>query len=417
MNIQLISYYKETANCEGYSIDCTTFEAPNVFDSYDVNIINLQHSQIWKNNDNNTTSLNCINDFISLKALVRASKKSVTIVLMPLNYKFSYFYSSANKKYIHELPIKDMLHPLKEKILSNLLNFSGMNYFDFLFGVTKTKCNNSEFEADFSFNTSILESLTEAKTSGNKTTIKINDRLIFTTLKFDSFDSNLSDFLKCIGLDKTKETVPEWLHNFSFLDDEKQLEIIKTSKRKIEDLEQRINDANRNLESNLSYKRALIDNGQALVDIVFDMLEKMLECDLSGFEDNKKEDFLIKVNGITFVGEIKGITSNVRNENVSQASGHRDSYLDRLEDEGLTEEVRAILIVNTFKTKELSERDQIHSDQIERAKRYECLIITTYELLKLFEAFLNNQVSTEQIINAFKTKTGLFMAADCLNQD
>lgn len=39
MNIQIIAYRKEKAICEGYNIDCTTFDVPNAFDSYDINII------------------------------------------------------------------------------------------------------------------------------------------------------------------------------------------------------------------------------------------------------------------------------------------------------------------------------------------------------------------------------------------
>lgn len=414
MNIQIISYHKEKANCEGYNIDCTTFNAPNAFDSYDINIINLQHSQIWSNKNKDTTSLNCINDFRSLNALIKASTKAMIIILMPLNYKFCYYYSSASKQYIYELPIKDMLSSLKDNILRDLINCTGMNYFDFLFGITKTKCNNSEFEADFSFNTSILKPLTEAKTSGDKTTIKIHDRLIFSTLKFDSFDTNLVDFLKYIGLDKTKESVPDWLNTLEFFDDDKQKDVIESSKKEIEDLQQKIKKANEHIESNLYYKRVLIDNGQALVDVVFDMLEKMLNCDLSEFEDKKKEDFLIKLSDVTFVGEIKGITSNVKSENISQVECHCQAYLDRLAEDNITENVKSILIINPFRTKPIDDREDVHINQIQLANKYGCLIITTYELLKLFEAFLNGKITAQHITNVFKLNTGLFKAEDCL---
>ena len=59
----------------------------------------------------------------------------------------------------------------------------------------------------------------------------------------------------------------------------------------------------------------------------------------------------------------------------------------------------------------------IPKSTINKAKRYECLIVTTYELLKLFEAFLNNQTTSSKIIEVFKTKTGLFSVNDCLIKD
>ena len=52
----------------------------------------------------------------------------------------------------------------------------------------------------------------------------------------------------------------------------------------------------------------------------------MLKCNLSTFVDEKKEDFIIKKENITFVGEIKGINSNVGYNNISQAERHKSEY-------------------------------------------------------------------------------------------
>ena len=59
-------------------------------------------------------------------------------------------------------------------------------------------------------------------------------------------------------------------------------------------------------------------NGEQLVEVVFDILESFFSYSLSEFKDEKKEDFLIKLDSVTFIGEIKGITSNVKSEHVSQ---------------------------------------------------------------------------------------------------
>lgn len=417
MNIQIISYSTQNIKCEGYNIDCSTLNAPKAFDAYDVNIINLQSKGIWENNKDSKAGINQINDFESLGKLISTRKKSQVIVLLPQNYDFYYDYYSPSKKYYKALPLKDMLDILKSHILSKLFVGNWISHFDFIFGITQTLCNSSLFTADFSFETTSSDVLTKSKTSANKTTIKLKNNIILSTLHFDRFDTKLKDFLMCIGVDKTTEEIPEWLKAVELFDDKRQTEVVESATKEIDALRLKIDEANKKLEKNLVYKRALIDNGQPLVNIVFDMLEKMLGCDLSDFEDENKEDFLIKLNDVTFIGEIKGITSNIKSENVSQVDVHYQSYLDKLREDNITEEVKPILIINTFRTKPITEREEVHHIQIDLAIRNGSLIITTYELLKLFEAFLNNQTTTSKIIEVFKTKTGLFSTNDCLTKD
>ena len=157
----------------------------------------------------------------------------------------------------------------------------------------------------------------------------------------------------------------------------------------------------------MHYKSVLITNGNELVDVVFEILEKMLNCDLSNFKDEKKEDFLIRLSDITFIGEIKGVTSNVKNEHISQVDVHYQSYVDKLQEDGITENIKQILIINPFRTKELSNRDEVHENQIKLAKRNECLVITTETLLYIFERFLKNELDTEHIIKAFTNNIGI----------
>ena len=53
----------------------------------------------------------------------------------------------------------------------------------------------------------------------------------------------------------------------------------------------------------------------------------------------KKEDFLINKDDITFVGEIKGLSSAVQNKNISQLEVHIQNYFDKLQEEGKEEKV------------------------------------------------------------------------------
>jgi len=122
---------------------------------------------------------------------------------------------------------------------------------------------------------------------------------------------------------------------------------------------------------------------------------------------------LLKYTDVTFVGEIKGITSNVKSENVSQLDVHCQSYADKLEDESKEENIKGLLIINPLRSKPLSERDEVHEKQIELAKRNGSLIITSDILLFLFEKYLMQETTTEKVIELFRNKTGLLSRADC----
>ena len=165
---------------------------------------------------------------------------------------------------------------------------------------------------------------------------------------------------------------------------------------------------NQKLKKNERYKSILITNGYDLSSIVFEMLENLLKCNLSGFTDENKEDFLIKKENVTFIGEIKGITSNVKSENVAQVDRHYYSYLDKLKEANITENVKQLLIITPFRNKPLSEREAVNEDQINLAKRNNSLIITTDVFLKTFELFVSGEIKTEKIITAFQNEVGLF---------
>ena len=135
------------------------------------------------------------------------------------------------------------------------------------------------------------------------------------------------------------------------------------------------------------------------------MLEIMLKCDLSSFKDDKKEDFLINIGNLTFIGEIKGVTSNIKSEHISQLEVHYQGYMDIKSSE--SENVKAILIINHQRTQRLSERQEVHNTQIKLAERNGSLIIETSTLLRLFEAFIKKDFTVDQIINIFCKSQGL----------
>lgn len=169
------------------------------------------------------------------------------------------------------------------------------------------------------------------------------------------------------------------------------------------------------LSKNLYYKSILYSNGNELVKVVFEILENILDCDLSSFNDEKHEDFLIKKSNITFVGEIKGVNGSVKNANISQLDVHYNGYLDKLQEENKSENVKALLIINPNRSRPIKEREQIHQNQLNLAIRNGSLIIQTYDLLKIFEAFKQNKISSEEIEDIFTDKIGILDYKKILN--
>lgn len=202
------------------------------------------------------------------------------------------------------------------------------------------------------------------------------------------------------------------MESVCFGDDAEQNTTIAACKEQIDELNNRIFAAQAKLKENADIKSILYTNGEQLVSIVFRILEKLLNCDLSTFIDEKREDFLIKLPRCTFIGEIKGVTSNVKYEHISQLELHYRGYLDRLAETGEVETVKQLLIINPFRTKPLEQRDPVHTAQIELAIRNECLIIETCTLLRIYERFCVNRLTSQQCEEVFARRSGVIDLSD-----
>ena len=406
MKIQVIGHnITQKLNTE-FEVDYTTLNKPNSLDEYDINIINLQNENIWRNNERTNSSINCLSDFKSLSTMLSNSTMAKNIIAFPQNYKLEYNYGPTghgNNDYYDEIQLKDMLYALTDKILNVLTNVNFVNHL--LYENTHTTCDGDVFSAAFYFDYP-RDVLSVSNKSEKSTTIVVND-VVYTTLDICNSHTKLESFLSATKIITTRESFPEWLYEVTFNDDAKQKNIIESNNKRIQVLEKEIETATQCVENNMHYKSVLFTNGDELVKVVFEILESILTCDLSDFKDELKEDFLIKKEDITFIGEIKGVTSNVKNEHVSQVDVHYHSYIDKLQEEGITENVKQILIINPFRTKEPSEREEVHVNQINLAKRNGCLIMTTETLLFTFEKFLKDEIGAEDIINTFTNHVGI----------
>ena len=145
--------------------------------------------------------------------------------------------------------------------------------------------------------------------------------------------------------------------------------------------------------------------------MVFEILQELLKCDLSDFEDEKEEDFCMKIGEKIFIGEIKGVNHNIKSQNISQLDVHYQNYLDENPDK-TEEDIKALLIMAHQKNKSLENREPVHEKQIQLAMRNRSLIIETITLLRLFEKYKNGEISSDDCIELFSKNIGLLKIED-----
>ena len=131
----------------------------------------------------------------------------------------------------------------------------------------------------------------------------------------------------------------------------------------------------------------------------------MVNYEPEKFIDKKEEDFLFENNGNVFIGEIKGINSNINRSNVTQTATHKDLYMEIEGNEN--KKVYAIAIINRQRTRPLNERDKVTDDVINLAKMNNVLIIKIETLLQLFDNFRQNKITKDNVLNLFMSETGI----------
>lgn len=389
MKIQYISYIKENIK----NFECSTFSSPKSFDTFDINIINLNSERIWKNNINLSTEyVDCYRDFININDIIKNSTNSVIIYILPQDLEFKY----GSSHYSIELKniIKDFL-----QILSKYLGLCNvkLNYEN-----NETNIGDIISKSSFYFNNRSTNALTKSLLSNKVTTIKYDHHIIITSLNISSYDEIIS-FLKEIKLIDSINDLPEWVKEYTFHDDASLKQSNKEIDGKIEELQLEKNNNISLLAKNNYYKSILISSGDDLVKTVFDILGKILNHNFEDFTDIKKEDFRFEYNNTLFIGEIKGVNENVKNKHISQL----DNHLDDLEYDEVIFTPKKLLIINHQRKSPLVERAEVDPKQIDKAIRDDVLIIETITLLKLYERFLNDEITKEEVYEIFRDKTGL----------
>ena len=402
MKIQYIGYnYLDKMSTEDFYIEEGDFLEFKILEDYDVNFISFNENEIWKNFEKNTNNIVYESDLKYIFEMIEENKKSKIIVILPQNFIYQYNYNKFSQKYQNELFLKE-ISPLLNRIF-----FKTKEQW-IVFGSTSSEMGDAEINSDFYFNEEILKKgvteITRSIKSEKLTTIKIGDNLYYTTLNLDRKNAikNFNNFISNYIIFNSKD-IPDWIKEYNFNDDIK----LKEEKEKIEnELKKKEHEKKENINQinkNNRYKSILFLTGESLVTIIKEMLEEMLEIDLSAFKDKKREDIRIEFEDVVFIVEIKGINSSVKNSNISQLDNHVELYNE--EEKGI--KGKGILIINPERTKNVEERNSIHDSQNQKIEKDDNLMITTEIFLKLFELFKQNKIKKEKIKSILQTEIGM----------
>lgn len=393
--IQIISDENRYFNLDFENLAFSTINRFSALEAFDYTLIDLNYNKLWNYNKEQSK----FEEDINIKTLTDSIKENDKIIIvLPSNkeYKINDTLSSETKQIKNDTTI----------ITKFLNDYFGIEEITLAYGVNETIINDEEIGSDFYFQDISNFKILTKNIISKPTTIQRRN-YVLTTIQL-SYGEDIKNFINQI-FSPSVESIPDWFDEIEMFDDKEQKLQIKENEDKIKSLEEDITTAENKLKENNYYKSILYKQGKPLVKVVFKMLEEMLNCDLSKFKDVYKEDFLLEFDDVTFIGEIKGVNSNVKNRHLSQLDDHVSDREDYLKENNLEENIKPLLIENTFIETKPSEREEVDDATIEKAKeKYQSLIITSIPFLELYQSFKNGEITTEEIKNRFKDEIGLF---------
>lgn len=392
----------------GYTL--SEFKKPQVFDGFELNILDLSFEDLWKYNDCVIEDINMIKDLSHYYKMIEDNVNTKILIILPQNIMFKYnFYSS--RGYIKSEDLKNLTDFISQKIYENVYNYD----FTLNFGENSIKLKELNIIADFYFNeTGIKEEqkILKSDKSNKLTTIKVDENIYFTTLDLMKSKEILEAFLEKTKIidASNEEEEPEWFNDIKILDDVDIENEVSQIEEEITKLQKTKENKLIKLEENKEIKSVLYQTDKKLQKIAIKMLNEMLEYEDKEFIDEMEEDYRICKGENTFLIETKGLLRNVNGNDISKTDNHVQIYIDKLEEERdqYKEKVKGIFIVANQRNRKIEERDKIPERQIKLAERNEILIIRTEQLLKLYEDFRNENIKTQGIIELFKTQIGEF---------
>lgn len=194
---------------------------------------------------------------------------------------------------------------------------------------------------------------------------------------------------------ETPEPRPLWIEKYNLVPE---LEL----KNKMDNVLKEFKTINEKLEGYEFRKKILYASGRELSYSIY-LIFKDMGFDPDFKEDKGRQDIEIKYNSFFAIIEAKGLTGFANNKDLRQLLEY---HVDVIE---TNPESKAIFIVNHFRDKNPSERDESPYSKaaLELAIKNNFCLITTIDLFKLYYLFLKNELTKTQIIDLLQKTNGL----------
>lgn len=394
LKIQIVS--NRIKHLETYAI--RPYGSIETFDSFDINIIDLACPTIWVHDESNSNYSNEGKNLESIARMISKSAKSRFVFILPKNIEYKYA-----KKGPYDYFFKKLLRDNME-LMYRILSLGMKINYSIEYEPNITQIKDITFQSDFYFtNTdSNTEKVIYSKDSERIVSFMDKKGNVVTTLSILSSQESIDTFIQYYYGGNTND-YPKWFSEIVFNNDIEIRKDIEKRSADIDSLNEIITQDNKKLEMNDFYKKLLVETGDEMVDVVFDVIKKIFSIDLTNYIDNKKEDFSFTLNGKTFVGEIKGVNENIKNRHISELEHNKQEFIEKKGIDG----AKGILIINRERKTRPDERSEINEEQIEYAKKNDLLIIDSVTLLNIFESFLQNKLNIERLLEVLCNSTGL----------
>lgn len=384
-------------------VTITSISHPLAFESFDLSIIDLSEDMLWRYKGSNPDSIDNVMDLKSIGQMLSEDYESLVIIILPLNIR--YMYSKYHLEYTDNRYIKDIIGLLIRHV-NIVVGDIDIKYAAYSNVIPETDTSSSFYLVE----SDSWEKILAPNNSQNAVMVrKINTHTYLTTVNGMSAEDLKTVIVEADEWESDKEVGPEWMEDVNMFDDNDQAERISLAKEEIKEQNEIISQAKLRLKENARFKSILYTTGDELVGVVTEILEKTLDINTSGFLDERKEDLRFYLDGVTYVVEIKGVSHNIRRENVSQLDLHVQGVIDDSEDTTVT---KGILIMNHQRSKPLSERIKVNKDTIALARRNGSLIIESSVLLELYESYLNKELTSDTIKKVLANHIGILTKDD-----
>jgi len=201
---------------------------------------------------------------------------------------------------------------------------------------------------------------------------------------------------------KLLENKPFWLNSIKTVYERKLLSRDEIIQSRISKLWDSIVSINLEIDDERKVKKILYTDGSELEESIKFTFQRMnLRCRETKISE---EDCFIENTMGSFLFEIKGCDSYVRKKGLRQLW----EWKDKIEELGFVID-RSVFIVNHFKTIPIEDRPFPFEQNIVRdAEGLNLLLMTTVDLFKIYNLFLNNKINTNEICSLLKASPTIF---------